>query len=107
MTMFTTLYNISRYVAGSAPVFAIIGLATGLSGSARVGAGLFWCGVSAFLLGFGGIMSCGVWAIGFSRLGERPVYSTLYRTFYSIFSAFLVLAGLGVLAEVIWHTFSR
>lgn len=105
IAVFKTLYNVSRYVAVSMPVLAVVGIATIFLGSVRIGTGLFLCGVAAFLLGLGGIMGCGVWALGFRSEKSRPVHSALYATFYSIFSVFLVLAGLGLFAGAVWRCF--
>jgi hypothetical protein len=94
-------------VAVSMPVLAVVGIATIFFGSVRIGAGLFLCGAAAFLLGLGGIMGCGVWALGFRSERERPVHSALYATFYSILSAVLLFAGFGLFAVAIWRYFIR
>jgi hypothetical protein len=105
--VFKTLLNVSGYVAMSTPVLAVVGIATLALGSVKIGTGLFLCGVAAFLLGLGGMLVCGVWALGFRSEPDRPVYSALYATGYSIFSAFLVLAGLGLLTLAVWRYFIR
>src|SRR5437016_4055564 len=105
--MFRTIYNISRYMAVSMPVLAVVGIATMFFGSVRMGTGLFLCGAAAFLLGLGGIMGCGLWALGFRSEREQPIHSALYATFYGIFSAVLVFAGLGLFAGVVWRYFIR
>jgi hypothetical protein len=105
--MFRTLYNISTYLAVSMPVLAVVGIATIFLGSVRIGTGLFLCGAAAFLLGIGGIMGCGVWALGFRSEKGQPVHSALYATFYGIFSAVLVFAGLGLFTVAVWRYFIR
>jgi len=105
--MLRTLYNISKYVALSMPVLAVVGIVTIFFGSVRIGTGLFLCGTAVFLLGIGGIMGCGVWALGFRSERARPGYSALYAAFYGIFSAVLVFAGLGLFTIAVWRYFIR